>query len=79
VVRYAGDSEERDNSGDRVVAWVALGASTGKGVKICWKQLDLRDTLASGFAAAEIDDGFVRAQPALDGMGWLLKKLSEGF
>jgi hypothetical protein len=37
-----------------------------------------RRMAASGFAAAVVDDGFVRAQPALDGIGWLLKKLGEG-
>jgi hypothetical protein len=46
-------------------------------VKICWKQVDFRDALASGLVAAVVDDRSVRAKPALGGIGWLLKKLGE--
>jgi hypothetical protein len=57
VVRYAVDSEPRGARGD--FAWVALSASTGEWVKICWKQVDFRDALVPDFTAAVVDDGFV--------------------
>jgi hypothetical protein len=54
VVRYAGDSEWRSDNGDWAVAWIAFSASTGRGVKICWKQADFRDASAFGFMAATV-------------------------
>jgi hypothetical protein len=78
VVRYAGDLEGRDDSGDQTIVRVVLSASTGKGMKICWKQADLRDASASCFSAVVVDDGFVQLQPALDGVGWLSEKLVKG-
>jgi hypothetical protein len=59
VVGYAGTLEGRGNHSNWTVAWIPLGAPTGKGVKICGKYAYFRDTAASGFAVAVVDYGFV--------------------
>ena len=55
-----------------MIGRVALGASTWKGMKVCWKQADVCDGVAFGLAATLVDDSFVGPDPALDGVGVFL-------
>jgi hypothetical protein len=50
---------------------VSVDPSAGKWMKIGWKQTDVGHGVASGFAAALVDDWFVGPDPALDGVGIL--------
>jgi hypothetical protein len=62
-----------------VIVWVALGASTWKGMKVGWKQVNICDGVAFGLAATLVDDSFVGADPALDGVGVFLEEDFERF
>ena len=69
MVQYAGDLEWRGGRRNQTVARILLSASAGKRMQVGGKKPDFRYAWPPGFASAVVDDGFVRAYPALNRVG----------